>query len=274
MSYLKGDRSLLSAQQEIDLAGVIQSLPSGPERDASCNELVLANLRLVGWVMRRYPHVRDRDDFAQTCRLALVKSAKAYDPANHPGVRFAAYASVFIFYEVTEYFRSPQIVRTPNYLSHRGDGPTRFRTEASQLRYCRKIAKAALARKPHLSLVHESKSEQDPIDGLGGTVLEPADPNPSSAKLACERAETVESISHLLFWLTPIQRYVITEHFGLLSREPRTFTDIARSIGLSAERISNIEHRALDILRDEIRKDPNHCAFHDDGNLCAITVCG
>ena len=58
------------------------------------------------------------------------------------------------------------------------------------------------------------------------------------------------SVVHWLEQLNPKQREVLARRFGLLGYEPATLEDVGREIGLTRERVRQIQVEALRRLRD------------------------
>ncbi len=63
-----------------------------------------------------------------------------------------------------------------------------------------------------------------------------------------------EIISEIMFKLKPIERDVISRHFGLNGKPPLTLKEIGEKYNLTKERIRQIEHTALDKLRYPMKK--------------------
>jgi RNA polymerase primary sigma factor len=63
-----------------------------------------------------------------------------------------------------------------------------------------------------------------------------------------------EIIEEVMFKLKPIERDVISRHFGLDGKTPLTLKEIGEKYNLTKERIRQIEHSALDKLRYPMKK--------------------
>jgi RNA polymerase sporulation-specific sigma factor len=89
----KKNLPLLTASEELHL-GMAARAGSTDAR----NELVERNIRLVGHFVRKFTGrgVNWRDIEGEGL-LALVDAADAFDPVSHPGKRFAAFASRYIY---------------------------------------------------------------------------------------------------------------------------------------------------------------------------------
>jgi RNA polymerase primary sigma factor len=80
----------------------------------------------------------------------------------------------------------------------------------------------------------------------------------ASAKTYDPRATTLgelrESLEVVLAQLAPRERVIITQHFGLGERNrASTLAQLSRDLGISKERVRQIEHRAMEKLRTMLR---------------------
>ena len=69
-------------------------------------------------------------------------------------------------------------------------------------------------------------------------------------ELESQEDDMRSSIVHWLEELNPKQREVLARRFGLLGYEPATLEDVGREIGLTRERVRQIQVEALRRLRD------------------------
>ncbi len=105
------DDDLLTAEQERELAARIKA----GDMEAR-DRLVLANLRLVGYVARFYSQSRvPVDDLVQEGNLGLIRAAELFDPTAHI-VRFGTYATYWIRAFIHRALgEDTSIVRLPEY---------------------------------------------------------------------------------------------------------------------------------------------------------------
>jgi RNA polymerase primary sigma factor len=80
-----------------------------------------------------------------------------------------------------------------------------------------------------------------------------ADDNATNLELAAEHRLLAEQIRETLMTLTPRERRVIERRFGLIDDSDETLTAIGREIGVTRERIRQIESTALKKLRHPSR---------------------
>jgi RNA polymerase sigma factor (sigma-70 family) len=65
----------------------------------------------------------------------------------------------------------------------------------------------------------------------------------------------IQAVQSLADGLDPRERAVLFAHYGL-GRAPRTLNEIGSDLGLTAERIRQIEKDALDKLREAVLEPP------------------
>ncbi len=91
-----------------------------------------------------------------------------------------------------------------------------------------------------------ARSDEDDLPHRNGHPLQ--DPGAEEAfDRVLDRAES-DQLSHLIDGLDARERAIVRAHFGFDGRE-RTLREIGRRVGLSAERVRQLEHEALDELR-------------------------
>jgi RNA polymerase primary sigma factor len=98
-------------------------------------------------------------------------------------------------------------------------------------------------------------SLHEPLGGDGERALEDFldDPSAMNPGTAVDQHLLRERIAEVLRSLTPREREVIELRFGLRDGQPRTLEEVARTYGITRERIRQIEARGLLKLRQPIR---------------------
>ncbi len=243
----------LTAEEEKDLA---RRIHAGDEE--ALQRLVEANLRFVVSYCKRYRGLGlSFLDLIHEGSLGLMEAAKRFDADRN--VKFISYAVWWvrqaIFHALSEQHR---IFRLPQKLSGQvskvGNARAKLVNELD-----RAPTTAELAQKTDLS-VHEVenalKATGDDLslsaavgDGtleLGDTIEQDTVP---SVERELMRSSFEEQIRSLVAELDDKERQVISMRFGLDGEDPRTLQEIGEALGLSRERIRQIESKAKEKLR-------------------------
>ena len=256
--YLReiGRTPLLTRDQEVALA---QRVAQG-EADAAV-AMVQANLRLVVSVARRYvDYGLPFEDLIAEGNLGLLRAVEKYEWQR--GYRFSTYAIWWIRQAIVRAIANQS--RTIRLPEHAGQALSRHARAVDQLindlgREPRPEERAALlGRDPPfmsaavtralgplpLSMVMADDDETCLIDIL-------PDPDASMPEdRAMRRVEAEEMRQVLREVLSQREREVLTMCFGLDNTAPRTLEEVSRYLGVTRERVRQIEARALGKLRD------------------------
>jgi RNA polymerase primary sigma factor len=244
----------LSADDEKVLGRRIQ----GGDQEA-IKRLVEANLRFVVHYAKRYRGLgMSYMDLIHEGTLGLMEAAKRFDPERN--VKFISYAVWWvrqaIFHALSEHAR---VFRLPQKLSG----------QVSKLAAAREKLKSELERPPTIAELAErtalppAEVEQlllaagDDVslstavgdDGgleLGDTLEQDTVP---SVELEMIKDSFERRIQGMVSGLDEKEREVIRMRFGLDGEEPKTLQEIGEAMGLSRERIRQIESRAKEKLR-------------------------
>jgi RNA polymerase primary sigma factor len=223
------------------------------------NRLVEANLRFVVSYAKRYRGLGlSFIDLIHEGNLGLIEAAKRFDPARN--VKFISYAVWWvrqaIFHALSEHAR---VFRLPQRLSGQVSKVENARTQlTAELE--RPPTTEEIARKTELSeqqvetlrlAAGEDLSLSTAVGEDGrlelGDMLEQDTVPP--VELEMMRSSFAERIQAMVSDLDEKERDVIRMRFGLDGEEPRTLQEIGGSLGLSRERIRQIESRAKEKLR-------------------------
>jgi RNA polymerase primary sigma factor len=225
----------------------------------SLKRLVEANLRFVVHYAKRYRGLGlSYMDLIHEGSIGLMEAAKRFDPERN--VKFISYAVWWvrqaIFHALSEHSR---VFRLPQKLSG----------QVSRLESAREKLKSELERTPTTEELAE-RTEHTPAeveqlllaagddvslsaavgeDGsleLGDTLEQEIIP---SVEMEMIRTSFERRIQAMVGDLDEKEREVIRMRFGLDGEEPRTLQEIGESMGLSRERIRQIESRAKEKLR-------------------------
>jgi RNA polymerase primary sigma factor len=289
-TYLKsiGRTSLLTAEQEVDLAKRIEAglfaehkLDSDPDLDPQLRrdlELVAedgrrakahmleANLRLVVSVAKKYS---DRGlsllDVVQEGNLGLIRAVEKFDYTK--GYKFSTYAMWWIRQAIQRGFAdSARTIRLPVHVLEMLSKLSRVERDMHQ-RLGREPTPEELAveldRTPD-QIEELLRTSRQPIsldstigeDGETsiGDLIEDVDA-PEASELV-DRQLMAEQLRSALDALTPREATIMAMRFGLYDGNPHTLDEIGRALGLTRERIRQLEKQSLSKLRHPSRAQP------------------
>jgi RNA polymerase primary sigma factor len=259
---------LLSREEERALATRVQrQLEDHVDAMEAREALIKANLRLVVSVAKRY---RGRGlslpDLVEEGNVGLVHAAEKFDPTLE--TRFSTYATWWIKQAVRRSLMNKvKTVRVPSYLA---EEVNRWRTFASEFE--RKHGRApndeelldALEPPPGrrrmlLRLFHSAApgSASVSLDLLFETVDAVVDPRAERPDLIDLGHWEKDGLRARIDALPGREAEVLRLRFGLLGTgAPLTLREIAKQVGMSRERVRQLEHQALARLREQLDGPP------------------
>jgi RNA polymerase primary sigma factor len=245
---------LLTAEEERELAYRIA------EGDAEARDhLVRANLRLVVSLAKPYQgRGLDLQDLVAEGNLGLLRAAEAFDPAL--GTRFTTYAGYWVRQSLMRaILRAGPTVRLPDYvvqlLREWRRAEARLHDELG-----RPPSEAEVASRLGLRLVKKALRVGGALTpsgrGEGPHPLEDllVDGRTTSPEEEVGHAEEVQKVLRLVDGLQAREAEVLRLHFGLGGGEPRTLQEIGALLGLTRERIRQIEEGVLGRLGEQIQE--------------------
>jgi RNA polymerase sigma factor (sigma-70 family) len=255
--------SQLSAEQEREL---IAAAEGGDE--AACRELVELFLPAIGALARRFrPGGQvQRTELMQEGVAGLMFAARRYDPRK--ATPFWAYASFWVRKAMQELVA--EVARPAALSDHGVRGLARLnavrrdhvQAHGAEPTIAELAAATGLARGQVdrlLAIDRTPRSFDEPFgadDGSAGTFGETvADPGAESEYDQVLDAMEIQAVRRLADDLDPRERAVLSAHYGL-GRTPQTLNEIGSDLGLTAERIRQIEKEALDKLREAVLNPP------------------
>ncbi len=255
-TYLKeiGKRRLLSHEEEIQLAGKIEQ----GDRNAF-DRMVESNLRLVVSIAKRFtgrgvPFA----DLIEEGNLGLMKAAEKYDWRK--GFRFSTYATHWIRQSISRSVDEKSgIIRAPVHLAEKrqklrrsenvfrqktGRDPSdeelaeMMKTSSEKIRELRESMPGTVS----LSTPAGEDEESELIDFL-------PDERAVSPENQTDRTLLRETMEELLMRLSPREQEVVRRRFGFDNGQPETLEKIGNDMGITRERVRQIEKKAIRRLR-------------------------
>ncbi|MGZ4269174.1 MAG: sigma-70 family RNA polymerase sigma factor [Solirubrobacteraceae bacterium] len=231
----------------------------GGEADRA--RLLDAYMPLIARVAQRYRHAAgiDREELLQEGVVGVLRALDRYDP--RAGTPFWAYASWWVrqaMQQLVSELACPVVLsdRAARQLARVREAERRFEQARGRAPRPRDIAEGSgLPRGQVERLIAAGnrprglEERAEGADGPGATALDVlADPRSQDAYDRVRQRLTAAQLPALLRCLTPRERAVIRHRFGLSGHE-LTLREIARGLGVSAERVRQIEAEALGKLR-------------------------
>lgn len=254
--YLReiGYAPLLTAEEEISLGRLVQ------KGDASARKrMIESNLRLVVKISRRYAN-RGLAllDLIEEGNIGLMRAVEKFDPEL--GYRFSTYATWWIKQTIERgLMNQTRTIRLPIHVVKRMNSYLRAARDlaqkldhdpsADEIAQLLDIPVAEVAKM--LELNERVTSVDIPMGRSGDkTVVETiADEMSSGPEETLEDVEISLEIDHLLDQLSAKQADVLCRRFGLRGHDPQTLEEVGIAVGLTRERVRQIQVESLKKLR-------------------------
>jgi len=257
-----GIRSLLEClerQPRIFSSALRKNIGEGIRGIESVREtLVLCNLRLVISVAKRYlGHGLPFLDLVQEGNIGLIRAAEKFQPEK--GCRFSTYATWWIHQRIRRaVIEQGPTIRVP---VHRVLAQRKLERINSDLtrelgrKPCpRELTERGGISSEQLETIQTQSQEiiflQDPIGDDDSEVQDflpdTSVPSPDSE---VERHQFAERISNVLSMLSPQEEQILRLRFGIGHPREYTLEETGTRIGITRERVRQIESRALNRLR-------------------------
>ena len=261
-TYLReiNETALLTADEEKSLARLI-----GVGDTAARDRMVRANLRLVVNIARGYTGKGlALQDLIEEGNLGLLRAVEGFDP--NMNTRFSTYASYWIKQSIKRALvNTAKTIRIPAYmvelLSKRRRATNKLNDELGRPPTPEEIAKLLGLPKKKLSIikkairVYNSTPQTDQTEA-GWSIDEMLMDNRSKTP-DDEMVETddLKQVLVLLEKMDKREATVLKMRFGLDDEEPKTLKEIGESLGLTRERVRQIESEALAKLNESLCGD-------------------
>lgn len=253
---------LLTREEEVSLA---RRIARGDQ--AALDQMIRSNLRLVVTIAKDFA---ERglclEDLVAEGNRGLMKAAERFDPDR--GVKFSVYAAHWIKQSIRRALSNQsRTIRLPVHVVEKLVRLERARDafhDAHQRPPSRtELAKASKLDEKRISLIERTTrrtiSLDQPLDSesdaapLGSTV---ADPRAGDPLESLEHADLLAKLPSLLDTLEPRERLIIAHRFGLDDLPVRTLEELGAHLGITRERVRQLQVIALRRMRQELdRRD-------------------
>jgi len=249
---------LLTPEEEKELAWLIIN-ENCPE---SKNHMIRANLRLVVSISKQFSRSGiPLLELINEGNIGLIRAVERFDPAY--GNRFSTYATWWIKKTIKrKIMNGKQPMHIPAYMIQRMSNWRRTVRELEEsLGRCptrAELARAMKVPRSKLDLIQRTMAGIERSITTSGTKDQgqshPLDsyPAPSShngVESQEEKRDDIKKVRSLLKGFDPITSDILRMRFGLDGQPPLTLKQIGKQLGLTRERVRQIEHQAIGRLK-------------------------
>ncbi len=258
-TYLReiNETPLLTAREEKELAyRIIDGDGSARER------MVRANLRLVVNIARSYTGKGlALQDLIEEGNLGLLRAVEGFDPGMN--TRFSTYASYWIKQSIKRALvNSAKTIRIPAYMVGL---LSKWRRATAQLNDAlgrpptqEEVAKALELPKKKLNIIKKAikiynatpQTDQPEAGWTLGEMLTDERTRTPDAEMVM--SDDLVQVLHLLEKMDKREATILRMRFGLDAEEPKTLKEIGEALGLTRERVRQIESEALAKLAENL----------------------
>ncbi len=261
-TYLReiNETPLLNALEEKELAHRIEQGDF-----AARDQMVRANLRLVVNIARGYTGKGlVLQDLIEEGNLGLLRAVEGFDPSMN--TRFSTYASYWIKQSIKRALvNTAKTIRIPAYmvelLAKWRRATSRLQDELGRPPTQEEIAQALELPRKKLNIIkkaihiYNSAPQTDQTDSGWSLDEKLMDDHSKTPDREMVEADDLHQVLDLLNKMDKREATVLRMRFGLNDETPKTLKEIGERLGLTRERVRQIENEALSKLHESLEVD-------------------